>query len=233
MKENVYFINAHPDDLDSALGLAVVLRDTGRFNLKIVDFTRGENALLSKNVPPEECAAVRKIEEEKVASELGAELYWIGQPDGAACATPEACRMIADLFTAAPPKVVVTQWLVDTHIDHVMAGAAALHALRLCSGLKAGKLNLCTEVYFYDHSRNVLANPHQILFPFDEKVMQEKMRIIRLYESQDGGRLADIKELVNRYYGFRGRVPYAEAYTGFQPIIPGKSRFFDELEKIR
>ena len=39
MKENIYFINAHPDDLDAAIGLAVVLRDTGRFNLKIVDLT--------------------------------------------------------------------------------------------------------------------------------------------------------------------------------------------------
>ena len=51
MMENIYFINAHPDDLDAALGLAVVLRDTGRFNLKIVDLTYGEKALLSKNVP--------------------------------------------------------------------------------------------------------------------------------------------------------------------------------------
>ena len=234
MKENVYFINAHPDDLDAAIGLAVVLRDTGHFNLKIVDLTGGEKALLWKDVPPEECAAIRKIEEEKVASELNAELYWIGQPDGAACATPEACRKIADLFMEAPPKVIVTHWLIDTHVDHVMAGAAALHALRICSGLEGGMLrNISAEVYFYDHIRNALANPHQILFPFDEKVMQEKMRIIRLYESQDGGRLADLRELENRYYGCRGRVPYAEAYTGFQPITPGKNRFFDELEKIR
>ena len=233
MKENIYFINAHPDDLDASLGLAIVLRDTGRFNLKIVDLTYGEKALLSKNVPPEECAALRKAEEEKVASELGADLYWIGQPDGAACAAPEACRMIADLFTEAHPKVIVTHWLIDTHIDHVMAGAAALHALRLYSGLEEGMLkNIRTEVYFYDHIRNTFANPHQILFPFDEKIMQEKKRIIRLYESQDGGGLADLRELENRYYGCRGRVMYAEAYTGFQPVTPGKNRFFDELEKI-
>ena len=234
MKENVYFVNAHPDDLDAALGLAVVLRDTGCFNLKIVDFTHGEKALLSKNIPPEECTALRRIEEEKAASELGAELYWIGQPDGAACATPEACRMIADLFTAAPPKAAFTHWPVDAHIDHVMTAAAVLHALQLYSGLEAGMLEKpSTEVYFYDHIRNSLANPHRILFPFDEKVMREKKRIIRLYASQNGDGLADLRELENRYYGCRGHVPYAEAYTGFQPITPRNGTFFDELEKIR
>ena len=41
-KENIYFVNAHPDDINAGLGLALILTEIDHYRIHLVDFTRCE-----------------------------------------------------------------------------------------------------------------------------------------------------------------------------------------------
>lgn len=63
MKKTVCIVNAHPDDLIGSAGLAFMLAESGGYDLKIIDFSRGERGLSQHGVSMEECAAKRTQEE--------------------------------------------------------------------------------------------------------------------------------------------------------------------------
>ena len=50
VKEHIYFVNAHPDDLNAGLGLALILKDLAQYQLHIIDFTTGERGLKEEGV---------------------------------------------------------------------------------------------------------------------------------------------------------------------------------------
>ena len=67
-KENIYFVNAHPDDINAGLGLALILTEIDHYRIHLVDFTRGERGLIEQGVSEAECAAIRTKEEEMCAA---------------------------------------------------------------------------------------------------------------------------------------------------------------------
>ena len=82
MTKHVWFINAHPDDFNPGLGLALVLRDLAGYTAHAADFNRGERGLIQEGVSMEVCAATRVEEERRVCAGLGIEPVFLPAIDG-------------------------------------------------------------------------------------------------------------------------------------------------------
>lgn len=220
MKKHIFFVNAHPDDIITALGTAIKIRDTGRYVIHVVDVTHGDRGLVNQGIGEAECAAMRDLEERAVCGKLGCEPVWLKEHDGLAFASEASCRQLADLYLENPPAAIFTQWPVDTHFDHVICAAIAMNALRMASGVTEGTMKgKMPEMYFYHYVSNSRADHPTHYVPLTEQQMQEKKELISLYRCQNGPGMADDEERTNRFYGTRIRRPFAEAYTSFQPSV--------------
>lgn len=224
MKKNVWFFNAHPDDINAGLALALILKELSAYQIHVCTYTRGEGGLKEQGVPFDECAAIRTIEEEKVCAELGVKpIFMPEKNDGSCAASIETCRLIADMLQKDVPEAVITHFPSDIHADHVMCAAAVLKAVRL-AGVK-------TEIYFYRQNRQSRNFPEDFYLPFDEDIMKKKCDILKLYECQNGAEIALRERTEDAYNGYRYQVPFAECYASFQ--LPGTAHFFSELAQAR
>ena len=223
-KKNVWFFNAHPDDLNAGLALALILRDLPGYQPHICGYTRGEGGLKEEGVPFDECARIRTLEEQKVCAGVGVEPVFLSERDDGTCAAGiETCRTIAELFRETPPVAVITHWPVDNHPDHVMCAAAVFKALSLVKSP--------AELYFYRQNKQCRNFPEDFYLPFDERIMNEKCELLKLYECQNGAEISRRERTEDIYNGYRCSAPFAECYASYQ--IPGEGTFFADLAKAR
>ena len=221
MTKHVWFINAHPDDFNPGLGLALVLKELNSYTVHAADFNRGERGLIKEGVSMEVCAATRVEEERRVCAGLGIEPVFLPAVDGESYASKEMCECIAELFTQAPPAAVITHWPVDIHVDHVMCSAAVLGALRL--------KKIPTELYFYRQNRQCRNFHEDIYLPFDENIMNKKCELLKLYTCQNGAEIAARQRIEDTCNGYHCGAPFAECYASFQVALAGKNSFFIDL----
>ena len=113
---NLLAIAAHPDDVElfCAGTLAHYARQGARLTVAVL--TNGE--LGSRTLPPAETAALRKREALRAAGVLGAELLWLGQPDGFLYDTPQTRTQVVDVLRRTRPDVVFAHHPDDYHPDH-------------------------------------------------------------------------------------------------------------------
>ena len=224
MKKNVWFFNAHPDDLNAGLALALILSELPGYQVHICTYTRGEGGLVEEGVSYEECAAIRTIEEENVCAGFGAKPVFLSEKDDGSCAAGiDTCKQIADMLLATPPEAIITHWPVDIHPDHVMCGAAVLKAVSLAK--------LPTEIYFYRQNKQCRNFPVDFYLPFDERIMARKCELLELYKCQNGAEIARRERTEDTFNGYRYHAPFAECYASFQH--PGEGHFFSDLAKAR
>lgn len=227
--KHVYFVNAHPDDLLTAIGVALQLKKSEKYVIHVIDVTHGERGLFG-TVEPETCAAMRDAEERSVCAHLGVEPVWLLEHDGSAFASEESTRKLAEMYIQEPPDAIFTQWPLDLHLDHMVCATIALNAYRIASGLAAGMLtDAWPEVFFYHYAANSMADSPDCFIPLTEEEMQKKIEIISLYKCQNGPMMAETEKATNRFYGSKIGAEYAEAYTRFQPRLPGQTSLMDEI----
>ena len=224
MKKNVWFFNAHPDDSNAGLGLALILKELPDYQLHICGYTRGEGGLKEQGVSFEECAAIRTVEEEKVCAALGVKVLFLPEKNDGSCAAGiDTCRLIADMLRQAPPAAIITHWPVDIHPDHVMCGAAVIKAVKLAG--------VDTEIYFYRQNKQCRNFPEDYYVPFGEDIMAKKCELLKLYACQNGAEIAARERCEDTYNGYRILADFAECYASFQ--TPGTGKFFPELAEAR
>lgn len=221
--EQVYFIAAHPDDMIGPAALALTLSENDRFQIHVVDYTRGGKGLAGQSVEATE--RIRTAEEMKVCALLGVKPVFIDEPDGSACAGAASCEKLVALFRQEPPRAVITHWPLDEHADHVMCYAAVMNAIRL-AGLKRRP-----ELYFFEESIQTRSMPIRYYLPFGQKMMDRKLALVRCYACQnDGDQMAERKLGEAKYHGWKTpQQGYAEPYGAFFPHLPGQKTIFDEL----
>ena len=185
-RECVVLVEAHPDDLGGHAGTALLLSE--KFDVKVVDFTRGEYGLGEGPYRDGSCAKTRVEEEKKACAMLGTEPVFLDAVDyrgERAFADEVVTRKLAALFTEWKPRAVILHWPLDTHPDHVQSYAAAVHALCLAK--------LSPEIYFQEQttqSRNFQPQYHVDI----TRVKDRKAELIRCYACQDGEAMAGRKE---------------------------------------
>lgn len=224
MRQHIFIVNAHPDDLIGTAGLALILAEREDFELHVVDFTRGERGLAGRGVSMSECAAMRTEEELAACAMLGVEPVFLGEIDGEASAPGETCRALAALFREAPPRAVFTHWPVDRHMDHVMCGAAALNALRFAG--------LTPEVYFHHQTHQTVTMPFAHYVGFGQRIMDRKAELCRKYVCQGGEEMAERKICEARFLGWKSGAPFAEGFGSYRAPLSGGHSLFDDLPPV-
>lgn len=221
-KEKIAIAGGHPDDLVGSLGFALLLKD--RFDLHVLDFTRGEVGWSGHG--KEETARVRTAEEESVCSGIGATPHFLGEVDGDAYANREVTARTAELLSELSPRVLVMHWPLDTHMDHVMSTAATLKAAWLAA---AGRPERLPEIYFYEETSQSLYF-HPVYYVDISPVWDRKVELMRKYACQNSG--DGIVKNKTEDALFRGNqfwVDKAEAYAPYRPHRPGERCIFTEL----
>ena len=217
-KDSVFFVGAHPDDSEGYAATAFLLRE--KYDLHVIDLTRGELGLGEKGLKDGTTAKKRMAEEQAACAYLGATPHFLSEIDGFACAGQPSVDELVRLLRQYRPKAVFTHWPLDRHSDHVQTAAVVFHALDVV------RKELQPEFYFFEVSLNQTKNWHPIYGVDVASTIGDKLTMLRKYECQNG---EDGLALANqRRAALRGRLrepscPFAETFTTYdgKPIRGG------------
>ena len=130
----VLCVVAHPDDLEYGTSAAVAEWVDRGVEVAYLLLTKGEAGM---QIPPEECARIRRGEQERACATVGvSELRMLDHPDGMLTLTLELRRDIARRIREFKPDAVVTGgWDIEAPwglnmADHRVAGLATADAVR-------------------------------------------------------------------------------------------------------
>jgi LmbE family N-acetylglucosaminyl deacetylase len=191
----VLAVGAHPDDIELGCGGALLLHAARGDEITMLVMTSGEEG------PQNERSRI--AEQHDAAAKLGATLLWGGLPDSAISNDRIAVNIVQDALVTSGAEVVYCHAPQDTHQDHRAASAAVLSASRRAS-----------RILMYESPTSVTFEP--AIFIDIGMVVEAKLDLLRAHVSQvlKNG-LVDLEavEAQARYYGFRARVRYAEAFA--------------------
>jgi LmbE family N-acetylglucosaminyl deacetylase len=114
-------IHAHPDDAEILAGGTLALLAGRGHQITIATFTPGDCG--SKEMGPEETAAVRRREAANAAALIGAAYMCLEMRDLAIFADDASRRRVTEALRQARPDLVLTASPADYHCDHEAAGA--------------------------------------------------------------------------------------------------------------
>ena len=220
-KDVVFFIGCHPDDIENCLGLMLRMRE--KYDIQVIDFTRGEGGCGPEGYANGTTAVKRIAEEREVCKSFGCEPIFLSQInyDGLAHSCPQATAEIERILLARKPKAVFVNWPVDGHPDHVQCAAATMHAVSVLSRRKLFK----TELYFYEEPPGEGRNFYSPCYYVDVSAqIDEACDLCRRYVCQHGERIAATKRIRLAKHGATAPKPvaFAEVYTTFKGSrIPG------------
>jgi N-acetylglucosamine malate deacetylase 1 len=112
----VLAVGAHPDDVELLCAGSLAIYVANGAHVTIAVMTDG--ALGSTTCPGDEIASIRRVESERAAHVLDADLIWVGQPDGFLFDGPTTRRLAVDVVRRARPDIVFTHHPLDYHPDH-------------------------------------------------------------------------------------------------------------------
>jgi LmbE family N-acetylglucosaminyl deacetylase len=125
---NVLAIGAHPDDLDICCGgtLALFTRAGHRVTMAVVTDGRAHPV-----GDPERVAARRRVEAQASAALIGAELAWLGLPDGQLVDDLPTRRRFIALMMQASPDLIITHPPDDYHSDHNLTSRLVMATIQM------------------------------------------------------------------------------------------------------
>ena len=212
-RDTVFFIGAHPDDMEGCLGLALLMRT--KYDVQVIDFTRGEGGCGEEGYRDGSTAVKRIAEEKSVCKALGCDPVFLSQINfkGRAYAEPYVTAELERLILERRPKAVFTHWPVDTHPDHVQCSAAVQHALY---NVRRDRGFSC-ELYFFEETVSQTMNFHPQYYVDVTSVLPEAMELIRRYVCQNGAKIAENKRVRVAAHGRAAPEPvaFAEPYATF------------------
>ena len=220
-KDTVFFIGAHPDDIENCMGLMLRMRD--KYDVQVIDFTRGEGGCGPKGFYDGTTAVLRVAEEREVCKAFGLEPVFLSQINckGRAYAEAHVTGEIEKLLQERRPRAVFVNWPIDGHPDHVQCSAATMHAL---FNVKRDT-GFTTELYFYEEPPTECQNFRCDAYYVDVSgQIDEACDLIGRYKCQKGWRIAENKRRRIAAHGANAPNPvaFAEVYTTFVgDPIPG------------
>ena len=131
MSVRMMAIGAHPDDIEIlAAGTLARYRQSGH-EVALCILTDGR--LGAPSGDPDDVADTRREEAQAAANLLGAELFWIGKPDGFLYDDIDTRSAAADAVRAFRPDVILAHDPNDYHPDHRAASSIAMSARQLAT----------------------------------------------------------------------------------------------------
>jgi len=207
-KLNVVCIGAHPGDPEFGCGGTMARYANAGHNVTFLYLTRGEAGDPSKSYA--ESAGIRTKEAEKACNILHAKAVYVGQIDGNTILSREKNDEIGRLILSENPDLLFTQWPMDSHPDHQVAGM-----LGLTAWIRSSRL---FQLYFYE----VNTGSETMAFtPTDyvdiTAVREQKMQAMYSHLSQDpDGTYKNYFKPLEEFRGLECGVKAAEAFIHFK-----------------
>lgn len=125
---NILAIGAHGDDIEVQCGgtLAKAATRGDKTFMCVVTDGRGR-----PKGNPEEIAKIRHKESQESANVIGAELFWMGIPDGGLKPTDEYTAQFVNVIRETKPDIIITHPQDDYHPDHRYTHQMVLDAAQL------------------------------------------------------------------------------------------------------
>jgi LmbE family N-acetylglucosaminyl deacetylase len=224
---NVLAIGAHPDDIEALCAgtLALYAREGARVVMCIA--TDGRNHPTGE---PDQVAALRRTEAQAAAEVIGAELVWLGMPDGALMVDLEKKAAMIEMILAAQPHIIFTHPPDDYHSDHeatsrlVTAAIQAAWAPPASSGLPPLRRPVPVAFCATALGINFVPEDYVDISP----VWETKMKMLLQHRSQylpgpsyfpedvqepiDQYYVARLTRVMSEFYGLACGAAYAEAF---------------------
>lgn len=207
-KLKIVCIGAHPGDPEFGCGGTMAKFSNAGHSVSFLYLTRGEAGDPSKSYA--ESAAIRTREAEKACNILHAKAVFAGQIDGNTILSKEKNDDIDKLISAENPDLLFTQWPMDSHPDHQVAGM-----LGLTAWIRSSR-NF--QLYFYE----VNTGSETMAFtPTDyvdiTSVREQKKEAMYSHTSQDpDGTYKNYFKPLEEFRGLECGVKAAEAFIHFK-----------------
>ena len=222
--DRVVFLEAHPDDLASEMGTAVLMK--GIYEMHVIDYTHGEWGCGEEKATNGWTKATRTAEEGEVCRRAGFRLHWCDAIDGFAYADSNVCAQLTAYLADIRPRAVFCHWPIDTHPDHMMSAAAAIKATQL-AGIRP-------EIYFQE--QEIQSRAFQPVYWVDVSALTERRReLISMWASQNGPKIAERKIRTSETNALRlapWKWTHAEIFGVFPSTVPPGRGIFDELPGV-
>jgi LmbE family N-acetylglucosaminyl deacetylase len=113
----VLAVGAHPDDVEFRCGGTLAKYVAAGHHVTMCYATTGDKGHLQ--IPPAELAKVREQEARAAAAVIGADVIWMGYPDGELYVIPETRMAFLDMIRQANADIILTHCREAYHPDHV------------------------------------------------------------------------------------------------------------------
>lgn len=227
-RETVAIVVAHPDDLAGPSGTMLLLAE--KYDVKVIDFTRGENGLGEEGYRDGSTARLRVQEEKNACRFLNTEPVFtsaVNYKGLGAWADESTTREMARLFEEWKPRAVFLHWPLDHNVDHVTSTAAALHALYLLKQTPHPQ-GRSPEIYFHEQESQSRSF-HPTHYVDVGSVREKKEALISCYACQDASDILRRKTENDVCRGRRVGVQYAEAFAVYEGSVRGRGVLDDLL----
>ncbi|MEO5978242.1 MAG: PIG-L deacetylase family protein [Chryseolinea sp.] len=208
-KLKVVCVGAHPGDPEFGCGGTMARYSDAGHDVYFLYVTRGEASDPSKT--HDQMAALRTKEAEVACVLLKSKPLFVGQIDGDTSLNKSSVRSFQKLLLAQSPDVVFTQWPVDGHQDHQVAGMLTLNAWT--------SVKRRFHLYFYE----VNTGSETMAFtPTDyvdiTAVRERKKQALMAHKTQDPeNTYNDFFAPLEIFRGLEAGVKAAEAFVYFKP----------------
>jgi LmbE family N-acetylglucosaminyl deacetylase len=228
---NILAIGAHPDDLDVSCGGTLALYRQAGERVVMCVATDGR---AHPTGDPERVAALWRSEAQASADLIGAELVWLGLPDGGLLDDLPTRRRFIQLMLDVSPDLVITHAPEDYHSDHIAASRLATATLQMAwappAGLQGEPLRRQVPVLFMPPANGINFTPEEYVDV--SPVWDLKLRMVAQHRSQylpgpvydesqvqeplEQYYLMHVTRVVDEYYGLACWRRYAEAFRAWR-----------------
>jgi N-acetylglucosamine malate deacetylase 1 len=225
---NILAVGAHPDDIDTCCGGTLIRYAQAGARVVIAVMTDGR---ASPRGNPVTTAALRREEAQAAATLIGAELIWMGFPDGQMMDSLEARLQLCEVMMRVAPDLIITESPEDYHSDHIVTSQMVTAVSQMASWspppqAPGNPLGKAVPVAFMTSTKGIGFLPEDYVDV--SAVWQTKFRMVQCHLSQylpgpvysadqvkepfDQYGLLRFTRIMDEYYGLCCGVNYAEAF---------------------
>ncbi len=224
---NILAVGAHPDDLDISCGGTLIRFASAGERVVMCVMTDGRSHPVGD---PQQVAQRRKAEAQKSADLVGAELVWMGFPDGRLFDDMPARLKLIELMMRVQPDLIITHAPDDYHADHIATSRLVTGAVQMSwappADLPGDPLRKPVPVAFMPPANGINFIPDDYVDISD--VWDTKLQMALNHRSQylpgpdydtfepqeplDQYYLARLARVVDEFYGLQCWTRYAEAF---------------------
>ena len=226
---NIVHVAAHQDDEVHSLGTLIKYQRQKGNKITFICTTNGNKGMSwNTDISYKEAAAIREKEMKSVADELNANYICLGAEDEFLYDTEGMRLKLIDSLRFCQADIIFTHWINDYNLDHTTTAClvfqSAMNSIIASMQTEHPALKVTPKIFYWDVGDGFgFEGTHFV--EISEGIMKEKVRIIRLHESQmevmrkRGPDMGDLLQERAVAVGRRVGVPFAEV---FRPCLASR-----------